>query len=431
MDVQVVLVFITALPAVCAISNNGTGPRGFALSKHTETFTYEPFDYPFPEERTRKSQASIPHLRNINVSIRHGDLCNSSSKICIRTVFNVSEQAEKFLQGALATRFIPTIYALVFAVSVPLNSIALVAFCWRIGQKKSVVVYMTHLALADVLFGALLPLKVQYYVRGSDWVFGEAACRFITAAFYCYMYCSVLLVMCMSIDRMLAVAMPIASSCWRRPHNAARLCAGAWILALVGATPLLTIQQTMEIEEIGTTCHDVLDNPLYQQLFAYIICILFILPLVVTMSCYGVIFHLLRPSRLLQRAVASSLLARKRRRRAAVMVAAVVLEFVVCFAPTNALLLLHCAQLMMRRDADRRDADGMYAAYMVSVCVGSISTCLDPLIYYFGSSQCREQIKSTFCLKKKKQTDSNSHCSSSLGICQYGKQCRTRTPLIS
>ncbi|KAL6470846.1 hypothetical protein MHYP_G00219650 [Metynnis hypsauchen] len=433
MDVRVILLLIAAVQAVTAASN-GSDPRGFALSRHTETYTYEPIDYPFNGLDTQSNQPN--HSGTNSRRTRLGPFCNSSAQNCNKTasrvIIHVSGQTKSFLAGPLVTGLIPTVYALVFLISVPLNALAFVVFSFRICPKKPVVVYMSQLALADLLFGLLLPLKVHYYVRGSDWVFGEAACRVVTMAFYGYMNCSVLLVMCVSVDRMLAVVFPIASMHCRKPRNAALVCVAVWLLALVAALPLLTIEQTVAVAEIGTTCHDVLDpaDPRYVQLFTSITCILYLLPLVVTMSCYAAIIRFVKTKKSLEGALASSSLSRKRRRRAAVMVFSVVTEFVVCFGPTNVILLVHCILVWVGQDAAR--SDHVYAAYMLAVCLGSVSACLDPLLYYFGSSQCRQQIRCAMCWRRGKQahTGSQSQSSSTWRSCQYGTSCRIQTEAI-
>lgn len=214
----------------------GTNPRSFAVSRRIELVTYEPIDYP------SEGDSQDPH------PCINGSIYNQTH--CYRTTLHVSDQTKAFLTGTLVTRFIPSLYGLVFLVSVPLNAVAFVAFTCRIHQKKPIVVYMSQLALTDLLFGLVLPLKVHYYTSGPTWVFGEAACRAVTAAFYAYMNCSVLLMTCMGIDRMLAVVYPITSMHWRNPRNATLVCVGVWILALVAAVPLLTIEQTRQISEV-------------------------------------------------------------------------------------------------------------------------------------------------------------------------------------
>ncbi len=73
------------------------------------------------------------------------------------------------------------------------------------------------------------------------------------------------------------------------------------------------------------------------------------------------------------------------------MATAVLTEFVVCFAPSNALLLKHCVYLI--KGGDGWDT---YPPYLLSVCLGRSSVFLDPLLYYYGSSHYRQQIQSVF-----------------------------------
>ncbi len=79
------------------------------------------------------------------------------------------------------------------------------------------------------------------------------------------------------------------------------------------------------------------------------------------------------------------------------MTIAVLIEFVVCFAPTNGILLYHCVHLA-------NGGDSSYAAYLLAVCLGSSSVFLNPLLYYYGSSQCRQQIRSVFWFNKAKKS---------------------------
>ncbi|XP_073689149.1 proteinase-activated receptor 1-like [Garra rufa] len=295
----------------------------------------------------------------------------------------------------------PFIYIIIILISLPLNALALVAFtCW-IREKKPAVIYMSHLACVDLLFTLLLPLKIHYQMNASDWVFGEAACRVLSAAYYCYMYCSILLMMSMSVDRLLAVVFPIASLTWRSTRKATFICTLVWLLALAGTMPLLLMSQTVEIKNLGVTvtCHDVLrqNDPTvlyYVHLFSILSCLYFFLPLVVTLVSYSTIIYALSVKS--DRLTSSS----DKRRRPVIMAAAVLFVFVVCFAPTNGILLYHCVHLAT---GGHREGDSSYAAYLLAVCLESASVFLDPLLYYYGSSQYRKQVRSVFWCKKAKK----------------------------
>ncbi|XP_065099596.2 proteinase-activated receptor 1-like, partial [Paramisgurnus dabryanus] len=321
--------------------------------------------------------------------------CNQTSQ-----TIPISADDVRFLKGLLVTHVMPSFYILLFLISLPLNALALVTFTCKIKEKKPAVIYMSNLACVDLLFTLLLPLKIHYHLNGSDWVFGEVACRVLSAAFYCYMYCSILLMMCMSVDRLLAVVFPIASLTWRTTRNSAYVCVLVWLLSIAGTAPLLSITQTFNIKDLGVTCHDVLYHiKLYYYLFSILSCLYFFLPLVITLVCYSSIIYALRVKS--GHLATSSSSTSDNRKRAVIMAIAVLTEFVVCFAASNAILLYHCVRLATGGHTE----EGKY--YMLAVCAGSSSVFLDPLLYYYGSSQCREKISSVFWWTKTESTSSN------------------------
>ncbi|XP_073791880.1 proteinase-activated receptor 1-like isoform X2 [Danio rerio] len=311
--------------------------------------------------------------------------------------FSISRDAVDFLKGLTSTRFMPSFYIIIILISLPLNALALVTFTCRIREKKPAVIYMSHLACVDLLFALLLPLKIHYQLN-ADWLFGEAACRVLTAAYYCYMYCSILLMMCMSVDRLLGVALPIASLTWRSTRKASCVCVLVWLLALAGTVPLLSMRQTFPIKNVGMTCHDaLLQDPSghrYKYLFFILSCLYFFVPLVITLLSYSIIIYVLsvKPAQM------ASLF---KLRRAVIRFISVLTEFVVCFGPTNGILLYHCIRLATGKDSE---GDSSYAAYLLAVCLGSSSVFLDPLLYYYGSSHYRQIIQSVLRRTKAEET---------------------------
>ncbi|KAL2092381.1 hypothetical protein ACEWY4_012179 [Coilia grayii] len=300
--------------------------------------------------------------------------------------FYISEEAKKYLNGPMVTVFIPTMYLLVFIISVPLNLLAVVMFVRRIKPKKPAVIYMLNLACADLLFVLLLPFRISYHYHGNNWVYGSGLCRVVTAAFYCNMYCSVLLMMCISIDRFMAVVYPMDSLVWRSPRTASVVCGAMWVLSVGGVVPLVTSEQTMHLSDMGiTTCHDVLDihklRSYYLYFFPVFSALFFFIPFIFTTVCYV---------RIIQALCAASVGNRAKKTRAIYMAVIVLVVFVACFTPTNIILLAHYVRFT------HRHTEGSYAAYLLAACLGSISCCLDPLVYYFGSSQCRKQVAALF-----------------------------------
>ncbi|XP_062903750.1 proteinase-activated receptor 1-like [Mobula hypostoma] len=298
----------------------------------------------------------------------------------------ISASARGYLSSQWITVFIPSVYTIIFAVGLLFNCTAIITIHLRMKFDKPTIIYMLNLALADLLFVLLLPLKISYYISGNDWSFGSFLCRLVNGGFYAYMYCSVLLMMCISIERFIAVVFPLRSSSWRSPQRALGLCVIMWLLAIGGAMPLFFIEQTVYITNLKiTTCHDVLPPSTLKSYFTYyfpILCALFfVIPLVVTTVCYvGVISTL-----------SSTTVASECKKTSAINLAVIVLSvFIVCFAPSNIILLIH--YLYIQHAAN----DALYFAYMLCVCMGSLSCCLDPLIYYYASSLFRKQFKNLF-----------------------------------
>lgn len=311
----------------------------------------------------------------------------------------ISEEALLFLTGPVSTILIPSFYMMVCLISVPINICALTAFAVRIRPKKPAAIYMLNLACADLIFALLLPLKIFYHFGGNNWVFGPLMCRAVTAAFYWNMYCSVLLIACISVDRLLAVVYPMDSLTWRQPKNATIACVTMWILSLAGSVPLVLSEQTVYLQELNiTTCHDVL--PVHELIwhhkfyFVTLCCTLFFLPLLVTVVSYARVIWALSS---VPRGIPGS---SRRRTRAVVMALTVLVMFVLCFAPTNCLLLVHYLQFNAGISRAQEAPDGSYAAYLVFLCVGSLNCLLDPMVYYFGSSQCQRQLFSVLTCEK-------------------------------
>ncbi|KAL6114332.1 f2r [Pungitius sinensis] len=312
--------------------------------------------------------------------------------------FFVSQETKGFLQGRLTTSFVPTVYTLVFLAGVPLNLVAMVMFVHQAHPRKPAVIYMLNLACADLLFGLLLPFKIAYHYHGNNWIYGCLMCRVVTAAFYCNMYCSVLLLTCISVDRFLAVVYPIGSLTWRGPHAASAACAAMWLLALGGASPLLVSGQTVYLSDLGiTTCHDVQDleklRAHYVYFFPIYSSVFFFVPLAFTAVCYV---------RVIQALAAANVAKRFRKTRAAAMAAAVLAVFVACFTPTNVILMVHYVRL------SHGSSDGSYQAYLLSTCVGSLSCCLDPVLYYVASSRCQKQVAALLRCRRRAQAKSSS-----------------------
>ncbi|KAM9330976.1 proteinase-activated receptor 1-like [Gastrophryne carolinensis] len=316
---------------------------------------------------------------------------NLSEEFRTVSFFNefITKDAQFYLSSQWLTKFVPSVYTLVVVVSLPLNLMAIIMFAVKMKKQTPAIVYMLNLSAADLLFVSVLPFNIAYRFSGNNWYIGEGMCRLVTAAFYCNMYCSVLLLTSISVDRFLAVVFTMEALTWRTKGRAWLICFFIWIISLASTVPLLITKQTQYIQDLNiTSCHDVLEikeqKNFYLYYFTAFSLLFFFLPLFITTICNISIIR-----RLNTKAIEGS----SKKTRAVCMTVLMFFSFLICFGPTNIIFLLHYLQFSYGLN------ESMYFAYTICVCISSVSSCLDPLIYYYVSSKFRNYAYGFLCNK--------------------------------
>ncbi|XP_075759462.1 proteinase-activated receptor 4 isoform X2 [Pelodiscus sinensis] len=262
------------------------------------------------------------------------------------TYLSIHEASRSQLSSAVTVWFIPCLYTAVFLVGLPANGLALWVLATRI-EKLTSTIFLMNLAAADLLLVLVLPFKITYYFLGNHWPFGEGLCRLTTAFFYGNMYCSVLLLMCISVDRYLAAVHPFFSRSFRSPGFAACTCLSIWLIAAIFTLPLTLLQQSYPLDHADITlCHDVL--PRHEEAdyyYYYFVCLIacgFLAPLVVMLFSHCSVLWILLRSR-----------------------------------ESN------CSKLY----------GDLYVSYMISLAFSSINSCVDPFVYYYVSEDFRDKVR--------------------------------------
>ncbi|KAJ8380394.1 hypothetical protein SKAU_G00011720 [Synaphobranchus kaupii] len=325
------------------------------------------------------------------------------------------------LKGGLTTVFLPIIYIIVVAVSLPLNAMAIWVFLFRTKKKHPAAIYMANLALSDLLFVVWIPLKIAYHFNGNDWIFGEALCKVLVGFFYANMYCSILFIACLSVQRYWAIAHPLSH---QRKNNtiATGISIAIWVFIWLTTIPLYLYDQTAKIHNLGiTTCHDVnivsdpadpypdVKYPFFYFIFMGVF--VFLIPTAVIIAAYVCLLRTLGDSMMDESAG-------KNRRRAIFLIVTVLVTFLVCFVPSNIMLLIHYSLLK----------DGVvnngYAFYVTTLCLASLNSCLDPLIYYYVSEDFRNNVKNTLLCRSSRTVE---RMRVSFNSMKYSKKSNTYT----
>lgn len=158
--------------------------------------------------------------------------------------FSVEEQNGIYPFGSHEENvFFATFYLIIFTVSVPCNVLALWVF-YHSKSNSSSKVFLMNLAIADMCYVLVLPMRVIYHASNSDWPLGEASCRLVGFLFFINLYCSMYLMTCIGLDRLLAISLPLKYQSLRKSKNAKVVCVTLWVLVTCSMVPVLVSPQT-------------------------------------------------------------------------------------------------------------------------------------------------------------------------------------------
>ncbi|XP_054434238.1 proteinase-activated receptor 2 [Pteronotus mesoamericanus] len=341
--------------------------------------------------------------------------------VTVEPRFSVDEFSASVLTGKLTTVFLPIVYMIVFVVGLPSNGMALWVFLFRTKKKHPAVVYMASLALADLLSIIWLPLKIAYHIHGNNWIYGESLCKVLIGFFYGNMYCSILFMTCLSVQRYWVIVNPMVHT-KKNANIAIGISLGIWLLILLVTIPLYVVKQTAYIPALNiTTCHDVLPKEvLVGDMFNYFLSLaigVFLFPAILMASAYVLMIRTLQSSAIDENSG-------KKRKRAIKLIVTVLVMYLICFTPSNLLLVVH--YFMIKNWGQSH----VYALYIVALCLSTLNSCIDPFVYYFVSEDFRNHAKNALLcrsvrtvkrmqislISKKSSRKSSSYSSSSTTI---------------
>ncbi|KAM9855332.1 lysophosphatidic acid receptor 4 [Aulostomus maculatus] len=278
--------------------------------------------------------------------------------------------------------FFPAVYIVALLVGLPGNLAALFVFNFRITHRTAFSVYISSLALADLVILCTLPFRIHYHLNRNNWVFGDVLCRITGILFFANIYMSICFMTCICVDRYMATVHPHAylrlrSLCCSLVVSAALWCiAGVAILVFIMMGPLETNAQ-----ESGT--HSCFENFAKREwstrLAAYsLLSLIFgsLLPSIIILVCYPLAAR--RISRIRTHTAQKALR----------VIYTILAIMVLCFLPNHLVYLLH---LLRRMEVIQScsSANAIYHARRVTMALIILNTCLDPMLYYVTTSHCK------------------------------------------
>ncbi|XP_060930022.1 lysophosphatidic acid receptor 6-like [Limanda limanda] len=278
--------------------------------------------------------------------------------------------------------FFPVIYILALVVGLPGNLAALFVFTFKITPRTAFSVFISNLALADILILCTLPFRIHYHLNRNNWVFGDVACRITGVLFYSNIYMSICFMTCICVDRYMATVHPHAYQREQRPWRSLAVCVALWCVAGVAMLVfvLLGPLETNDNQSGRQSCFENLSKHEWDtrlKVYNLLGLILFsLLPTLIILVCYPLVVRRI------------SMIRTKTAQRALRVIYTILAITLLCFLPSHVANLLH---LLQRMDVIKScsSLNLIFEARRVTTALVTLNTCLDPVLYYVTTSHCK------------------------------------------
>lgn len=276
----------------------------------------------------------------------------------------------------------PLFYCVVFIVGLFGNSLALHVIRPNLKKMNSTTLYSLNLVISDILFTLSLPVRIVYYALGFHWPLGEVLCKTSGLIFYINTYAGVNFMTCLSVDRFIAVVLPLRFGRLRKVSNVRYICVVVWLVVLAQTLPLLSMDMANEEPDGYITCMEYPNFEKVDHIATILIGAVFlgyVIPVVTILVCYSILC-----SKLHFTAKNNHLTEKSGRSRKAIgVICCVALVFVLCFSPYHINLLQYMVRKLVS-SPDCTDLTAFQVSLHITVCLMNLNSCLDPFIYFFA-----------------------------------------------
>ncbi|NWV23402.1 GPR55 protein, partial [Origma solitaria] len=258
-----------------------------------------------------------------------------------------------------------------FILGLVLNTLALAMLChfWREQTKTSV--YMTSLALADVLLLLSLPLKLYY----SDKKAPGLLCAFIEVFYLVNTYCSIFIIVCITVDRYICIRHPFEGRANRSPRGAVLFCCFIWAGAWICSSPMFLFHKKDDLECFRNMSDSTWSVPyiVSVEIFGFLI------PLAVMVFCSAQTIWILLNHR--------NQAKKKEEESGSLRVIIMnLVVFLVCFTPFHLAICLQClVKHHVIEDCGLKQTISLFL--QVSMTFANLNCCLDAIFYYFAAKE--------------------------------------------
>ncbi|XP_041796726.1 P2Y purinoceptor 3-like [Chelmon rostratus] len=295
---------------------------------------------------------------------------------------------------------LPVSYSLVFLLGLSLNGALLWCVCCGTRRWSSTAIYMSNLAMADLLYVLAMPPLIIANAMDGLWPFGNVLCKCVRFFFFVNLHCSMMFLTCISVHRFLGVCFPIAAVRHRTKRVALFASGTVWVLAAAEIFPTLVFAHTGVINNV-TVCFEMTNPEHFKVYFPYglfLAVVGFLVPFLVVVTCYCSMMRALycRAADRISNCRAACM-----RNKSLYTLLAVCLVFVVCFVPYHVARTVYLfVRVYMPEDCAL--VNTAMISFKAWKPVVSLNCCANPLLYFFGSGRHREKVRAWLWRRKKR-----------------------------
>ncbi|XP_038165174.1 lysophosphatidic acid receptor 4 [Cyprinodon tularosa] len=283
----------------------------------------------------------------------------------------------------------PAVYILALVIGLPGNLAALFVFSVKTSPRTAFGVYISNLAMADILILCTLPFRIHYHLHRNNWVFGELTCLVTGTLYFANIYMSICFMTCICVDRYMATVHPHTYLRMRSPKWSLVVTVVLWCLGGV-AILIFILMGPLESGD-ASTGHSCFENfakkEWNERLRTYsIVSLIFgsLVPSLIILVCYPLVANRI------------STIGTNTAKKAVRVIYTILAITLLCFLPNHVVYLLHLLQrLEVIQSCSIRAF--IYNARRVTMALVTLNTCLDPVLYYMTTSHFRwETLKRTW-----------------------------------
>ena len=324
---------------------------------------------------------------------------NISDTVYNVTFYDENEQSEEYriFSRVFKKIALPIVVAIVTLLGLLGNGIVIRTIRTNTKMRTPTYVLILNLALADFLFIATcVPFVGVAYVL-PKYIFGRVLCRICSYFIYVGTFVSIYILVLISVVRCIVVVAPLSSRLCVTTQRMYIAIAVVWIVTVSGLSPLLVqydLSTNSYLGEERLVCVNL--EAVYSIYLMKIFIVMFFsigyaLPLNIMIILYGIVLTALKCGAKQRKALSESEMKRNRvQGRTTRMVIAVVFCFLLCWLPLQVILMLQ--------------ALGQYPTTIAGVlgrmlanCLAYFNSCMNPILYFFLSSQFRHSFKQALC----------------------------------